>query len=58
MTKLSWKYDIGDRLIDYKDDGSLKRDITIIDKRIDIKEFIDNDTEDSHYISRKYYKYR
>lgn len=29
-----WKYDINDRIIDYKEDGSLKRDISILEQRL------------------------
>lgn len=57
MNNINWKYEIGERIIDYNKDGSIKRDLTIIDRKI-IKE------EKTNYINgnkfnanKKYYKY-
>ena len=29
-----WKYNVDDRIIDYKEDGSLKRDVNILEQRL------------------------
>ena len=59
MRAVQWKYKIGDRLIDYKDDGTLKRDLTIIDKKIVVEK--QNRKNYKHgYVMRqfKYYQYK
>ena len=58
MTKIKWKYEIGDRVVDYKDDGSLKRDLTIIDRKIEIRKVNSKHVNKGYFMSKiKYYKY-
>lgn len=38
MNKINWRYKIGDRIIDYNDDGSIRRDLLILDKEIRVKQ--------------------
>jgi hypothetical protein len=51
-----FKYEIGQRLIDYNNDSSIKRDITIIDRKYVQEEQIDKLGRKS-IANRKYYKY-
>lgn len=55
--EIKWKYEIGDRIIDYKDDGSLKRDLTIIDKEIRQREVFDKRRNKFILRNEKHYKY-
>lgn len=58
MKTLTWKHTIGDRIKNYKEDGSLKRDLTIIDRKIEQKEYPSPRTASGKiFKTRKYYKY-
>lgn len=51
MKEIKWDYKIGEHLIDYKEDGSIKRDFTIIDRKINCKQLKNRKN------TRKMYKY-
>lgn len=50
--------EIGDRICHYKDDGTLKSDLTIIDRKIKQVERFDKRTNMFSLRNEKYYKYR
>lgn len=59
MANINWKYAIGDRVIDYLEDGSVKRDLVIIDRKIERKKCNSKTSPNGHVIkTRKYYKYQ
>ena len=51
MAEIKWKYEIGDRLTDYKENGELKRDFTITDRKIRVQ-------KSKYERGYKYYKCR
>ena len=55
--KINWRYNIGQRLIEYNTNGSLKKDITIIDRKI-IKKSQKTKNESLFSQNIKYYKYK
>lgn len=58
MTReINWKYEIGQRLIDYNEDSSIKRDITIIDRKVIGKTEINHINNNTFTANKKYYKY-
>lgn len=58
MAKMHWKYDIGDRVVDYREDGSIKRDLIIIDKRTVAIQHKAKKSAKGYYIqNQKYYRY-
>ena len=58
MQEVKWKYEIGDRFIDYKENGSVKRDLIIIDKQIKVIKHKNKHNASGFQMSRmKYYKY-
>ena len=59
MKKINWKYEIGNKIIDYKEDGTLKRDLTVIDRKAENKKRINKYLASGYQMSTiKYYKYR
>lgn len=52
VQKNKWRYNIGDKIIDYNEDGSIKRDIIITDRKI----IISYDKNNNKY-NYRYYKY-
>ena len=56
--EINWKYEIGQRIIDYNEDGSIKRDLTITDRKIEIIQRKDNRKQKGFVINNmKLYKY-
>ena len=56
--EINWKYDIEQRIIDYNEDGSIKRDLTIIDRKIVKKQIKDKRKKNGYSNNNlKYYQY-
>ena len=50
--EIKWRYNIGDRIVDYNEDGSIKRDMIITDRKI----VVSYDKNNNKY-NYRYYKY-
>lgn len=53
--EINWKYEIGQRIVDYNEDGSIKRDLTIADRKVMMQTKYKNNK--SYQSNKKYYKY-
>lgn len=56
---VNFKYEIGQRIITYKEDGSIKKDITITDRKYEIKKKTAKRSPKGYeFCGYKYYKYK
>lgn len=59
MKAINWKLKVGDRIIDHQKDSSIKRDLTIIDRKTVAKKHKTEKSSKGYVINnRKYYKYK
>lgn len=55
---IKWKYKVGDHIIDYKENGDLKRDLIIIDQRLETEKIPAPESRKGYLIrNTKWYKY-